>query len=167
MAYTPPIEDYKPFYIQTESDTAALDTAEQWGLVSKTNPHPALPQMKEPYRNEWKDEDGDEEYVTDTHFESFTFKQGFYVKAYGTTVEEAAKTVRSQMNALFEKIRKGEFKVYDAYTGLGWQKVRYVGHEEHSYKARDTWARCIFSVEFKVNDPVTAMTLTNGVITEA
>ena len=165
MVWLPFINDYKPFYIQCDGDTAAIDTAEEWGLVAKTNPYPALPTPKEPYKNEWKDENGDDEFTDAMFYEAFTFEVQFYVKTYATTGKSAVNVLRGQMAAFFGHIRSGEFKVYDAYTGLGRRKVRYAGYEEGEFKARDEWARLTFTVTFKVNDPETFMTLSNGSIT--
>ncbi|MBQ6097916.1 MAG: hypothetical protein IJK99_09235 [Bacteroidales bacterium] len=170
MPYTPNIPDYKPFYIQCEDDASAKNTATEWGLVAKTNPYPALPDPKEPYKNDFADEDGDDEYVADIHYQSFTFQVEFYIKAFDTTVNNvttpAVDVLRKQMSDFFGHIKKGEFKVYDSYTGLGRQKVRYAGYEEaeKGFKARRNWARLIFSVTFKVNDPITAMHLSSGSI---
>ena len=168
MPYLPNIPDYKPFYIQAESDAAAINTAAQWGLVAKTNPYPAMPEPKDPYKNDFHDENGDDEYTAQMRYKSFTFQVSFYVKAYDSTANNvttpAVDVLRSQMAAFFDHIKNGEFKVYDAYTGLGRQKVRYAGYEEDSFKARKNWARLIFSVTFKVNDPITAMHLSSGSI---
>lgn len=163
MAYIPDIIDYKPFYIQTDADSVAVDTTE-WGLVAKMTPFPALPVAKEPYRNEWLDEDGDEEYTAQMHYESFEFEVTFYVKTLGA---DAEKTLISQMESFFSKIKNGEFKIYDAYTGLGRKGVRYAEYSEESFKKTDKWARAIFVVKFKVNDPITRITLRNGKLVEA
>lgn len=164
MPYLVDIPDYKPFYIQTDNDTAAIDTAAEWGLTAQTNPYPSLPTPKDPYSNDFYDEDGEDEYTTDMHYESFTFDVGFYVKTFDTDSTLAVDLLRSQMNGFFEHIRTGEFKVYDSYTGLGRQKVRYAGYEEGEFKSRKDWARLMFTVTFKVNDPITAMTYSDGQI---
>ena len=163
MAYIPDIIDYKPFYIQTNADATAIDTTE-WGLVAKSTPFPILPTPKDPYRNEWLDEDGDDEYTAQMRYESFEFNVTFYVKTLGSTSEQE---LRNQIESFFSKIRHGEFKVFDSYTGLGRQKVRYAGYSEESFKKTDKWSRAIFSVTFKVNDPITRITLKNGKLLEA
>lgn len=147
----PSIAGYKPFYIQV-GDTC-YDTLAEWGFIAKTNPYPALPTPKEPYKNDWPDEDGDDEYVTRMFYESFEFDVQFYVRA--TDVE----SIRSALASFFDTIKEGEFSVYDATTGLGRQKVRYAGFkEEQSAIKHGLYARCIFTITFKVNDPVTFMT---------
>lgn len=169
MAYIPDIINYKPFYIQTDAEEGAIDTT-TWGLVAKTNPFPALPTPKEPYRNEWLDEDGDDEYNDVMHYEAFEFDVTFYVKAIG---EGAESVLVSQVRAFFEKIRNGEFMVFDSYTCLGRRKVRYAGYSEEEYKymkgvtASEDWARAIFKVTFKVNDPITRIGYQQGKLVEA
>lgn len=162
MAYIPDIIDYKPFYIQTDADGIAIDTTE-WGLVAKSNPYPILPTPKETYRNEWLDEHGDDEYNAQMYYESFEFEVSFYIKTLGA---DAERTLRAQVDEFFSKIRQGEFKVYDSYTGLGRQKVRYAGYAEDNFKKTDKWARAIFTITFKVNDPITRISLENGQLVE-
>ena len=163
MAYIPDILDYKSFYIQTDADTKAVNTTE-WGLVAKSNPYPILPQPKEVYKNEWLDENGDDEYNAQMYYESFEFKIDFFVKCYTNGSTSAEATMASQINAFFNKIKVGEFRIYDSFAGLGWRKVRYAGYEEGEFKKGKDWARLIFSITFKVNDPITRMRLSNDSI---
>lgn len=165
MAWLPYINDYHPLYIQADGDDKAWGT-ETYGLVAKSSPYHAFPEPKDPYKNDFRDENGDDEADGVMHFKSFTFKVQFYVKTFDDATRRAVDVLREQESAFFEKIKEGEFKVYDSYTGLGRQKVRYAGYEEsgEGFMARDNWARHVFSVSFKVNDPVTAMTLSGGVI---
>lgn len=167
MVYIPDIIDYKPFYIQTDADEAAIDTT-IWGMVAKTNPFPAIPNPKEPYKNEWLDEDGDDEYNKQMHYEAFEFDVTFYMKTMGANAEAV---LLSQIDAFFDKVKNGEFKIYDSQTGVGRQKVRYAGFNAEEYKRRfrktSDWARAIFAVTFKVNDPVTRIKLSNGKLVKA
>lgn len=167
MAYIPDIIDYKPFYIQTDADEAALDTT-LWGMVAKSNPFPVLPNPKDVYSNTWLDEDGDDEYNAQMHYNAIEFDVTFYIKTKGVDSESA---LISQIDSFFAKVRHGEFKVYDSYTGIGRQKVRYAGYDEDEYKRNkksgDGWTRTIFSVTFKANDPITRIVLSGGKLVEA
>lgn len=165
MAYIPPMRDYKPFYIQAETDETATDTRE-WGLIAKTNPYPALPDPKDPYGNDWNDEDGEEEFTAAMHYKSLEFEVAFYCKAFAAEGDSAVKVLRDQLDAFFDKIKQGDFRIYDSYTGLGRQKVRYAGFKEDGFLQRKDWARSIFTVTFKANDPITRMTLEEGSIVE-
>lgn len=167
MAYIPDIVNYQPFYIQTDADATAIDTT-AWGMVAKANPFPALPNPKEVYKNEWLDEDGDDEYNAEMYYEAYEFDVQFYVK---TTGSNAASTLVSQINSFLNKIKQGEFKIYDSYTGIGRQKVRYAGFNSDEYKRRfkksSDWARAIFTITFKVNDPVTRIVYSGGSLVKA
>lgn len=167
MAYIPDIVDYKAFYIQTDADDTAIDTT-TWGMVAKSNPFPALPQPKEPYKNDWLDEDGDDEYANQIFYEAFEFEVQFYIKTVG---ENAESDLLSQLSAFFEHIRHGEFKIYDSYTGIGRRKVRYAGYNEEEYRQRiikkDSWARAIITIKFKVNDPITKIVYNGNQLKEA
>lgn len=168
MAYIPKMIGYKPFYIQTVNDAVAVDTT-AYGLVAHTNPYPALPEAKEPYKNDWHDEHGDDEYNVQMYYKAFEFEVSFYVKAFGADAESV---VRSQMQDFFNSINEGEFMTYDSYTGLGFRAVRYSSFKEDSFMARRVkgsdrtkdWARCIFSVTFKVNDPISRTHISNNKI---
>lgn len=161
--YVPTLRNYKPMYIQTDSDTAAVDTR-AWGLVAKTNPYPLLPNPKEPFQNDWKDENGNDEYVAEMYYEAMEFSVTFYIKAFATQTAGAEKVLRTQIDSFFDAIREGEFMLFDSYTGLGRQRVRYAGYEEESFKAGEGWARSIFTITFKANDPITRVILSNNTL---
>ena len=157
----PDIPNYKPFYIQYPDGGVSYiaDTRQMWGFIAKTNPYPALPSPKEPYKNSWPDQNGDDEYITNMYFEAFEFDVQFYIRA--TTVED----IRSALSSFFNAIKGKEFMVYDTATGLGRRKVRYAGYkEERSPILQGGYARCIFTITFKVNDPTTFMKYQNGMI---
>lgn len=165
MIHIPEIVNYNPFYIQSNADEVAMDTRE-WGLIAKVNPYPLLPKPKTPYNNEWNDEHGDDEWNDLMFYEAFEFSVSFYIKAYDSDEGSAEQVIREKVDSFFSHIRQGEFAVYDAYNGIGRRKVRYAGYTEEEFKRRSNYARAIFSLTFKVNDPVTRMTLRNGKIEE-
>lgn len=156
----PNIVGYKPFYIQVGN--TCYDTLNEWGFIAKTNPYPALPTPKEPYKNAWPDENGDDEYVTRMYYESFEFDVQFYIRATDVA------SIRSALASFFNAIKEGEFSVYDSATGLGRRRVRYAGYaEDRAPILHGGYARCIFTVTFKVNDPVTFMVKSGSQIVEA
>lgn len=163
-AFVPHMKGYKPIYIQVASGDGKVchDTTE-WGLVAQTNPYPALPNPKEPYRNDWPGEDGDDEYTAQMHYEAFEMQVGFYVKCFNSGTVKAPEVLRLQLDSFFSAVKQGEFDLYDTYTGLGYRKVRYAGYGKPEYLARENWARLIFTATFKVNDPVTRMKLSSSV----
>lgn len=166
MIDNPSIANYKRFYI--EANSTLYDTKAQWGFLAKSNPYPALPNPKAPYNNEWSDLNGDDEYTTHIYYEAFTFDVEFYIRTKTSSTGTPAVTttaveeLRSQMASFFNTVKEGTFKVYDEYTGLGRQNVRFNGYKENKFKARGDWAICQFTVTFKVNDPVTMMKMNDG-----
>jgi hypothetical protein len=164
MAYLPNIPNYKPFYIQVAEGTAK-DT-QTWGMIAKSNPYPALPEPKEPFKNDWKDQDGDDEYVDEIFYKPIEFSVGFYIKTYATNSDSAVKILHQQLDGFFALVKAGQIMTYDSYTGIGFQKVRYNGYKEESFIARDNWARLICTISFKANDPITRIIYSNGSLVE-
>lgn len=158
---TTAISGYKPFYIQ-KANGSIVDTRTEWGLVAKSNPYPLLPTPKEPYNNDWKDEDGADEYNKEMYYEPTEFSVAFYVKAYASGSQTAAEVLRSWMLNFFDYVKAGEFRTFDAYTAIGFRKVRFDGYEQDYFKARSDWAAAAITVKFKANDPTTKMYLTNS-----
>lgn len=175
MLYVPPIRDYKPFYIQSGTAQTATDIKDTYSVVVKTHDYPSFRKPKEPYKNNWFDEHGDDEYLAQMFYEAFTFKAECVMLASGATARaDLSAGIRAFQDAL-----AGEFKVYDSWTGFGFQKVRLSqfpmpsdGNFDVFYiknpttRVRTEYARVIFTVEFKVNDPVTRMVLSGGAIVQ-
>ena len=167
MPYVPLIRDYKPFYIQTSEDLLAWDTT-AYGLVAQTQPFPENHEVKDPYKNDWKDEHGDDEYVEQMFFKAFEYTVKFFVKTYPDVSN--GKSAIAVMNGLRDSFRAklvpGEFKIWDSWQEKGYQHVRYVKEAVEDRHVCDEYAWMIFSVTFKVNDPSTAVSFdsTNNTI---
>lgn len=174
MLYVPPIRDYKPFYIQSGTASTATDIKTAYSVVVKTHNYPSFRKPKDPYKNNWFDEHGDDEYLAQMYYEAFTFKAECVMFASGSAARaDMAAGIRAFQDAL-----SGEFSIYDEWTGFGFRSVRLSQFQMPSdgdfsvfnVKAGSTtteYTRLIFTVEFKVNDPVTRMVLSNGSIVQA
>lgn len=168
MLYVPPISDYKSFYIQFATGNA-IDIKNTYSVVVKTHDYPSEMKVKEPYKNQWKDEHGDDEYIgaAGLYAEAFTFRMECVMFANGNT---ARADLEAGVTAFEQALRSGGlFKTYDAWTEYGFKDVRLsefpkVG-EKDFYKWTDG-VRVIFSVVLKVNDPITHMVLSNNQIVE-
>lgn len=184
MLYVPPISDYKPFYIQLSNWLAAKDIMTEYSVIIKTHPYPANFKVKEPYKNQWLDEHGDEEYIGSAglYLEPFTMTLECVMFATNTTfaaaVADLKNGIRTFQNAL---LGAGQFKIYDAWNDYGFQNVRLSEFAPQSSESYDAWgdtipsatpstsykARAIFSLTLKINDPKTLMKLSNGAIVAA
>jgi len=163
MLYVPPISDYKPFYIQFGSGTAQ-DLLSVYSIIVKAHDYPSAWKIKEPYKNDWKDEDGDDEYIPANGFKiaAFTFHLECAMFARGVSDAAAIAELNEGIRAFQSAMQSGAFSTYDAYTGFGFQNVRISEIQNvssDSYRVEDNQARVIFSVTLKVNDPVTRMVL--------
>lgn len=167
MPYIPAIRNYKPFYIQTASDATAWDTT-TYGLVAQTQPSLGKHEVKDPYKNDWHDEHGDDEYVSTMYFKAFEFTVKFYVKTFASTnpAKSAKAVMNTQVKNFIDKVKSGEFKVWDSWQEVGYQKVRYVkdDYDDGLRWIENGYAYAIFSVTFKVNDPATVVAFSNNVI---
>lgn len=154
MAVLKSLSGYKPFYLQGASDTTAKDSLATWGLMVKSIPFKALPEPKEPYSNDWHDEHGDDEYNDKMFYAAYTMDVTFLL------VADSQEEIVSSLRTFFAHVQQGEFMIYDDFTKIGRQCVRYAGFTDNAYKFRDG-DKCYleFTVTFKVNDPVTFITL--------
>lgn len=166
MLYVPTISDYQPFYIQFASGDA-MDIKTVYSVVVKAHDYPSSFKVKEPYKNQWKDEHGDEEYIPSSGLpiEAFTFKLECVMFAKNSTDAGAIADLNAGIRAFQSSLRSGMFKTYDAYTGFGFQNVRLVEFPNSNaadYDVMGGMSRVIFSVTLKVNDPVTHMVLSGS-----
>lgn len=170
MLYVPPIRDYKPFYIQVGTAQTATDIKDTYSVVVKTHDYPSFRKPKEPYKNDWKDENGDDEYTAQMFFQAFTFKAECVMFAKGSSEDAAIADLKEGITDFMDFLSGGEFSTYDGWTGFGFQHVRLGAFNMPSngdYDTLDGKSRVIFTVEFKVNDPMTMMTLDDGEIVTA
>lgn len=169
--YVPQISDYAPFYIQRDSDATATNILSTYGVIVKDSGYPMNRKAKEPYKNDWKDRDGDDEWNTVLHYEAFTYNIECAIFTRNVNgVAAARQELESAVRAFENFLRNGEFKFYSAYHNFGFQKARIDEFSALGSAAFSTFAdtaRVIFSVSIKVNDPTTDMTLSNNQIVAA
>lgn len=175
MLYVPPISDYKPFYIQFASGDAK-DIKTVYSVVIKAHDYPSAFKVKEPYKNQWHDEHGDDEYISASglYVDAFTFKLECAMFSRNTTEALAIQDLQAGLSAFRTALLQGHFKTYDAWTGFGFQKVRlqeFPNVDPSNYSVWESYSgsvnsgsirgctRLIFPVTLKVNDPVTHMVL--------
>lgn len=146
------MENYKPFYLQKEAGPVK-DSYAEWNMHIQSFPVIYCPTVKEYAKNDWKDQDGDDEYIPQTPvYKAYEMKIGFlYVGPKDS--------FNLKIKAFWEYVRSGEFKIFDTHTGIGRQKVRYVSYDPNSFYRRNNGDIVQFSMTFKINDPITEITL--------
>ena len=161
MPYTPVIKDYKPFYIQAPGDTYAWDTRD-YGLVAQSQPNPDDYEVKEPFKNEWFDEHGDDEYlgrvasgtwVSAVKLKAREVTVNFFIKTFQSAGVPAIVGLNTLRNSFRNKIVYRPFSVFDSWNQRGYKNVRFVKDEVVQQDITDEEAWMIFSVTFKINDP--------------
>lgn len=163
MPYIPLIRDYKPFYVQTSADQTAVDILQTYGVVVKKPDYPISWTPKDPYKNNWYDEHGDEEWVDEMYYQAFTFKIQCIV--LGNDESDASHAaVLAQIRSFQAKVGSGELKVYDSWNKTGFAKVRLSGFSDASFESFGGRCRAFFSVEFKVNNPMASASMAGNAI---
>lgn len=160
--YVPQISDYAPFYIQRDGDTTATNILSTYGVIVKDSGYPMNRKAKEPYKNDWKDRDGDDEWNTVLNYEAFTYTIECAIFTRNSNgVAAARQELETAVRAFENFLRNGEFKFYSSYHNFGFQGTRveeFSSPGSSGFKTFGNTARVIFSVTFKVNDPTTDMT---------
>lgn len=147
------IRDYRNLYFQADGDESAW-TEGTYHLVAQVQPYQDNAAVKDPYKNNWLDEDGDDEYTAQMFRKAFEFQVKFFVKAVAASDTTAMDEVVGQRNAFRDVlINAGSFKFYDDWNRCGFRSVRFVKDETEERHIKDGVAWMIFSVTFKVNDP--------------
>lgn len=143
---------------------SVVDTYTQFNVVCREFPFNVLPKAKEAAKRSWVDEDGDDEFIpTDgIKIEAYEIDVTFL---YSGDEEDMASDLNDFISFIYGRNADGSplLAIYDEYTGIGRRNVRVleVSNELFFYNDCEIDAISSFKVKFKVNDPVTEITLTD------
>ena len=168
--FVPPLRDYAPFYIQRTSDVSAINIQTTYGVTILVGEYPSKRKVKEPYKNNWKDQHGDDEYTTHLFYEAFKLTLKCCILTNESNSSASRSEIKKQIRNFENAIAEGEFKIYDDWTKFGFQKVRideFPQIGEGDFDNLDGHCRLVFDVVLKVNDPITDMKFYNGSIVTA
>lgn len=146
---------YKPFLIKKLKEGSIVKDSAEWGILVQSFPFKLRPEMKEPSKRDWKDQNGDDELIPDTPvFKSYTMDVDFLFRG-------DCGAGNAKIGEFIDYLTTGgEFSIYDSYTGIGRTHIRYSSMKESAFRRREGDKDAIsFSITFKVNDPVTQITL--------
>jgi len=150
---------YAIYFKKMTENASVVDTFNNWNIVCKDFPFQLYGEAKELANHDWKDEDGDDEYIPSIlPIASYEIDVEF---AYKGDMGTANSKIRSFLDYLTGRDGTGsEMQVYDTYTKIGRQRIRYVSVEDDMFfRQEDSGDIIVFVVKFKVNDPVTDITL--------
>lgn len=151
-------------YIQkiTDSDTEPdiMETGSDFGFYGMEIPFMMQAEAKEPSKNDWKDEDGDDEYIP---------QDGLRMQAFEIEIKLGYKGAKDTANAKLAALLKyltgkdgcgARMKIYSTYTKIGYNDVRFVSINDDAELVRDNDGDIlIVAITLKVNDPVTKVVL--------
>lgn len=153
---------YAIYFKKMKNDALVADTLDNWGIVCKGFPFKLYGEAKELPSYDWKDSNGADEYIPSViPISDYELSVEF---AYKGDVNTANTSIQSFLDYLTGRDGTGaEMMVYDTYTRIGRQHIRYVGVDEDVFHRQDESGDIVvFSVTFKVNDPVTNITLSKA-----
>lgn len=169
---------WKNFYLQRmgldgdDNPYPINESVGTWGVWCKSIPFKLFDKVKEPAKRSWNDEHGDDEYISadGLFLESYEMEVEFGCKLLGSHVgseqTEPVSNVRVSVANFLSYLRSsGMMKLYSSHTRIGRQNVRLVSVGDAAHwesKDIDGFEFLVFSVKFKVNDPITDIVLSNG-----
>ena len=152
---------YSILFKKMAGGAAVIDTQDTWGIVCKEFPFELYGKAKELPSQNWYDEHGVEEYTPPSLFmDAYDLKVEF---AYKGAKFSANVAIRSFLDYLTgnDGLNQGAMlQVYDTYTHIGRQKVRYLSVDNDMIVRNDGDGDVFtFTVNFRVNDPMTDIVL--------
>lgn len=162
---------YKKLLIQQQTVSGSeyqnvgsvVDTQESFHVVCQEFPFKQLPEIKDLPKRDWYDEHGDDVYIpTDgLKFKAYDLEVKFlYVGSQADMKSE----LKSFIDFIYGRNTNGSplLAVYDEYTKTGRRGilVQNVDNDLIVYDERNPQVIAQFKVKFRVNDPITDVTLT-------
>lgn len=168
--------NYKKFLIQQQTYSGSqytnvgqvVDTQEKFRVACQEFPFKKQPEIKEPPKRDWFDEDGDDVYIpTDgVKFKAYDLEATFiYVGSKSTIREDISNFIDflyGRKDSDGNKMTGGVMlSIYDEYTETGRRGVITINMNNTLYRNADYDPDAIatFKVKFRVTDPVTDITL--------
>jgi len=147
---------YYKYYIQKEADGSPVkETAEDFNIYEVGSKFYGGASAKELPKRNWNDEHGDDEFVpSDLMMEPVSHSVKFGYKGDKYSANKALKDFIDYLS------KGGSMKIYDEYNKIGRQHVRFSSVSDDAELVRsDEGDILIFTVNLKVNDPVTDVVL--------
>lgn len=149
------MESYKGILFQRGDE--AVRNSSEWGCYVMQSPYiPCASKPKNITSQSWYDENGDDEFIPSVlYYEPIEATIEFVYKG---TVAQA----KTQIIAFISYLQGGEFKFYDEFYQKGYGATRVLNFSDANFVydgvSEDTGV-ATFTVEFKINDPVTDIVL--------
>lgn len=145
---------------QNGGEAEIIELGEHFGFYGMEIPFKMQYDAKEPEKNDWADEDGDDEYIPEGGLKMQAFEIEIKLGYKGDK-----KTANDKLQGLLEYLtgRDGSgprMKIYSTYTGIGYNDVRFKSISDDAELVRDDAGDIlIIEITLKVNDPITRVVL--------
>lgn len=145
---------------QNEGEAEIIELGEHFGFYGMEIPFKMQYSVKEPEKNDWADEDGDDEYIPDDGLKMQAFEIEIKL-GYKGDKKTANDRLQNLLNYLTGRDGTGStMKLYSTYTGIGYNDVRFKSISDDAELVRDDDGDIlIIKVTLKVNDPITRVSL--------
>lgn len=143
------------------------DLYEDFGIVAQDFPLVKYPEPKEPYTQDWKDEDGLDVYIPQTiPLKHYDFKATFLYKGTEANIRNDISSFIDFLYGRNNGAIGSRLAVYDEYTGIGRKDVivSKVDNRLLFISENDPDAIAQFEVQFTVYDPVTNVSPTTRIV---
>lgn len=155
--------DFDKVYFQKETDGAAVkETVASFDVYCSEMPFVIANKAKDLTTRNWHDEDGLDAYVPSVlKMEAYELEVKFICKG---DRDSSNQKIRNFIDYLTGRDGSGVYlKVYDSYTEIGRQHVRFTELSDKAELVRDADGDIlVFTVKFNVDDPVTDIKPTKG-----
>lgn len=153
---------YKGIYFQKEKTGSPVkESVSDFSIWCKEMPFQLFSDAKELQKTDWMDEHGDDEYIpNELKLQAYSMDVTFCYKGDMGTANDKIKAFMQYLTGMDGG--GSTFKVYDGFTRIGRQHVRYESFDPDGEIVRDEHEGdvIVFKVKLKVNDPVTDIYLT-------
>lgn len=135
-----------------------VSTLAEWYIACRACPFKDDGDSKEVYTNNWKDEHGEDAYISPIVFsEAYDLEVSL---AFKGEISSAYPTLKSFKNYLRGIDGNGaELEIYSPHTGIGRQKCYLKSFPEKDFFQSNVDEGLEFSVVFRVTDPITDVVL--------
>lgn len=151
--------EYSLLMQKMRSNSVVKDSFVDFGIVCTDVPFLPFGEAKELPTREWPDEDGEDTYIPDRiPIDAYDFEIEFCYKGNRST---AYGKIRSFFEYITGMDNNGSaLKIYSPYTGIGRQNIHFKSISDFDFGKSNIDESVVFSVTFRVTDPVTDVTLT-------
>lgn len=148
------VEAYSILFQKDIDGAKVKDLLVEWKMVCTEFPFELYPETKNLPKRDWVDEDGEETFIPNV----------LPLQAYDLEVEICYKggvsTAYDKINSFLDYLigedgNGATLKVYNPHTGIGRQKLYFLGTNNYDFHSTESGDLVTFKVKFRVTDPKT------------